>query len=397
MAYHNSHEGQQDAEPLLELFTQAHPWLGGTINGSMSAYSTTKYYSPRLVQYGVGLMERNVGLPMVNTVGNVGRYTGVESGFRRYLGAKRPDDVEQGQSSGKKRRLAASEDMEVEPGVMSTSGRMRRESQGSQAEGLPPWSASKPPSYREESSPASVERRPQNNRSWSRNAAGQLFVMTSGLTVALNQTSRRTLALILQMLSQATQHITTVMNALRMVLEQYDEARHHFHGKQHQSMEKGERPQTPDQDEAARYLAAIIKKHSDDIWQTMKTVVNYISDSAGSALPGNARHFVRTQLMSLPQRWQVASNASDNQTSATSETSRSAHRMIAFGVEALDMMSQVSQCVQATLDSAEKWLAYGGGRRRTGQKSVEDNSSHEPYRDDPVDEEMREADEETPR
>jgi len=149
------------------------------------------------------------------------------------------------------------------------------------------------------------------------------------------------------------------MDALKLVLEQYDQAADAFHQTQHSVLEKGPRPQTPEHDESARRLAALLKKHSDEIWHTLHTVVNSVSNYAGGALPENARQFVRNQLMSLPQRWRFVS---DNQT-GDSETSRSAHRMIAFATEGLDMMSQVSQTMKLTLESAERWLERAGRRR----------------------------------
>lgn len=226
-------------------------------------------------------------------------------------------------------------------------------------EQLPAYRASRPPSYREEVSPPGSGRllqvnRPSHNRSWS----SQVFVMTSGLGVALSVTSRRSLGYCLSLLSQSAQHVTTVMDALKLVLEQYDQARDAWHQNHDSATEKGERSGTPDHDDAARRLASIIKTHSDDIWRTLQTVVNSISNYAGGALPDNAQHFVRTQLMSLPQRWRFVS---DSQT-GDSETSRSAHRMIAFATEGLDMMSQVSQTMRLTLDSAEKWLERAGRR-----------------------------------
>lgn len=342
----HARETGQDTEPILQLFASKHPWVGGTINGSingsMYVYNTTKHYSPRFVQYGANLLERNIATPMVNTVGSVGRMTGVEGGLRRYLDDRRPKDVEHGGSDA----------MDID------SEHTRPDS----AENLPPYRPSKPPSYREEYSPAANDRaqqRPPHNRSWSSQVAGQVFVMTSGLGVALSVTSRRSLQFCLQTLGQATVHIATVTEALKMVLEQYDQARDSWHQQNDSSLEKGsDRPRTPDHDEAARRLADIIKRHSDDIWKTLKDVTNYVSNSAGGALPDNARHFVTAQLMSLPQRWRVVSANSTGE----GETSRSAHRMIAFATEGLDMISQVSHVMKATLESAEQWLERVGRR-----------------------------------
>lgn len=349
----HARETGQDPEPILQLFASKHPWVGGTINGSingsMYVYNTTKHYSPRFVQYGANLLERNIATPMVNTVGSVGRFTGVEGGLRRYLDdgrPSRPKDIEHGNADA----------MEID------TEHPRRDS----TEVLPPYRPSKPPSYREEYSPAAndrVQQRPPHNRSWSSQVAGQVFVMTSGLGVALSVTSRRSLQFCLQTLGQATVHIATVTEALKMVLEQYDQARDSWHQHNDSSLEKGgDRPRTPDHDEAARRLADIIKRHSDDIWKTLKDVTNYVSNSAGGALPDNARHFVTAQLMSLPQRWRVVSANSTGE----SETSRSAHRMIAFATEGLDMINQVSHVMKATLESAEQWLERAG-RGETGK------------------------------
>jgi hypothetical protein len=350
--------GELESEPLLQLFASKHPWVGGSvnasINSSMFVYNTTKHYSPRFVQYGANLVERNIATPMVNTVGSVGRYTGVEGGLRRYFDERRPHDIEKGDGDG----------MDIDSDLRRDSG-----------ENLPPYQSSKPPSYREKYSPAAVEparERSPDNRSWSSQVAGQMFVMTSGLGVALSVTSRRSLQYCLQALGQATVHIATVSNALKMVLEQYDEARDSWHKQNEKSMEEGHRPKTPEHDEAARRLAEIIKNHSDDIWTTLKQVTNYVSSSAGGALPENARHFVTSQLMSLPQRWRIVSA---NQT-GESETSRGAHRMVAFATEGLDMMSQVSHVVKATLDSAERWL------ERVGRRGDMDYQQYQGYLDE---------------
>lgn len=373
---------QQEAEPLLELLAQAHPWVGGTINGSMSAYSGAKYYSPRFVQYGANLVERNVGMPVVSTVSSVGRMTGVENGIRRYLGGgRRPSDLERSDSPGSKRRRVMEDEMDLENGHASPTSGLRRDSQESRSEYLPAYRSSKPPSYREEASPTAHDRtrnreRPPHNRSWSTQIASNTFVTVSGLGIALHENSRRSLRFCLSLLGKAAESVETTMNALSMLLREYDQARQTYHQDHHSSMEKGEtRERTPDHDDAARRLADLIKQRSDEIWQTLKAVVNSVSTYAGGALPENAQSMVRTQLMSLPQRWRVTSDGQHGE----SETSRSAHRMIAFATEGLDMMSQVSQIVKATLDSAEKWLQRNPlGRRRVeneptanGEKDVE--------------------------
>lgn len=340
------------------MFAKAHPYISGTINGSLSAYSTTKQYSPRFVQYGAKLIEDKIAIPVVSTVGTMGRVTGVESGFRWYYGGqtRQPSDLERGSERA---------------GVVDTDS-MDVETEESALEELPAYRASKPPSYREEVSPAALQRRPDSAQSWS----SQVFVMTSALGVALSDASRNTLTACLHFLAAQAGRIRTIMEALKTVLEQYDQARDAWHSKQDQSMEKGEREQTPEHDDAARRLAAVIKQYSDEIWKTLQKVVTNVSNYAGGALPENARHFVKTQLMSLPQRWRVVS---DHQT-GESETSRGAHRMIAFATEGLDMISQVSQTMHLTLQSAEQWLDRVGKRRNPHAEALalkRENSDHD--------------------
>ncbi|KAK4622045.1 Clock-controlled protein 8 [Fulvia fulva] len=333
--------GAREPEPLLELVSQAHPWVGGSIRGSMSVYETTKYYSPRIVQYGVNFMERNIGTPIVNTVGTVGTMTGVGGQLRRHLDSRRPQDIEAG---------AAKSNGDV---LMEVDG----------AEQLPPYPTSRPPSYREEPSPHAIDRaqgRPAANRTWS----SRVFVTTSGLSVALSTTSRQSLRFCLKLLASQFQNVESLTKALSMALNNYEETRKRVRESREADLEKGQRPPTPDQDDDARRLAQEIRQHCDTIWSTIQNVVQGVSRSVGGALPQNAREFVRAQLMSLPQRWRIVS---DHQANVPSETSRAAQRMIDFATEGLDMMTQVSGVLKATLDSAEQWLATVGRSDATAQ------------------------------
>nr|POE72967.1 clock-controlled protein 8 [Quercus suber] len=355
-----SHASPNDAEeePLLTLFTQAHPWFAAPINGSLSAYAQTKLRAPRLLQYGVNMVERNLTSPVVSTVSTVGRMTGVESGLRWYLQAK-PSDAVDGDSVSSKRKYSG-EEMDIEAGLSSPLTRFDS-SDPRMVEDLPAYRASKPPSYREEVSPDSSQRYKSSDgqtATWS----SRVLYSASGLGVAMSNSSRNSIMFCLGALSQATVHITTVMDALKMVLDQYDRRRAQWRQYSDSSLEKGghaDRPSTPDNDDAARVLAAVIQKHCEDIMRTLKLVVNNVSTSVGGALPENARIFVRDQLMSLPQRYHFVSQS----TSADSDTVRGAHRMIAFAHEGLDMMGQVSQVCKATLDSANDWLARVGRPR----------------------------------
>lgn len=136
----------QEREPLLSLVTSRHPWIGNTINGSLSAYSTTKTYSPRFVQSSADFLERN----FANTVGTVGRRTGVENSIRRYLG----EGANEVESGSHKRRRTDNDMMDIEQGLQTPpvrAARTRGDSDISSVreETLPPYDTERSPEYEE--------------------------------------------------------------------------------------------------------------------------------------------------------------------------------------------------------------------------------------------------------
>jgi hypothetical protein len=363
----------RDVEPLLDLLVDAHPWVGNTVNGSLSAYNATKNFSPRIVRYGVHLVERSVGSPVASTVSSIGRRTGVEGGIRRYLDSRRPTSPATDPAHASKRRRVISDDMHLDH-VARDSGM-----QDSQ-EFLPAYQSNKPPSYREEVSPHASERRerPAIDRSWST----KIFISTSALGVALSESSLRSLQYCVKLLSSATEHVESVMQALKLVLHEYDQSHESSQldrARREKETEAGiiiELRATNDTHQSTEILARRIKQLCDDIWHTIQTVVNSVSTYAGGALPENARNIVKGQLLSIPQRWRFATQSAEATTTTTSSskadggedgkaiagqdsdenTRKAAHRMIAFATEGLDMMAQVNNVVQITLQSAENWL-----------------------------------------
>jgi hypothetical protein len=370
-------------EPLLSLITSNHPWLGGTINGSISAYNTTKDYSPRFVKYGAELIERNIGSPVVNTVSSVGRRTGVEQNLRRYLGEvhRRPSDLEAGGRAGKRQRVRSpgSDAMDVEDAYASP--RRRGGSQSSYAsETLPAYdNDQRSPNYEESAvvviDPATgKETRPQNQDrrvNWST----QLIMTTSGLGVALSDASLRSLRICLGLLRSATRHIDTVMHALRLVLEEYETAlrnRRQSDGEASpDTMDTSSTIIDPEKEDQVRLIADRMKTLSSDIWTTLQTVVQSVSRYTGGALPQNASQVVRTQLLSVPQRWQSASRSAAAE--ERGEEVRGAHRMLAFAKEGLDMIGQITTVVDGTVRSAEGWLArIGRKQEQNGEGSQQE-------------------------
>ncbi|XP_014559759.1 hypothetical protein COCVIDRAFT_35038 [Bipolaris victoriae FI3] len=382
-------------EPLLSLITSNHPWLGSSINGSISAYNTTKGYTPRLVQYGAELLERNIGSPVVNTVSSVGRRTGMEKSLRRYLGEghRRPSDLEQGDSDSsrsKRQRIASPADdaMDVDDALAAAS-RTRGGSQSSYSESLPAYDDQRSPNYEEaivgdtagQKAPEQRSETPQDRRvNWST----QLIMTTSGLGVALSETSLRSLKICLGLLRSATTHIDSVMRALKLVLEEYEAAlrnqRESSSNSTNHNIAQDEKAQLngnmaqmglvdSDKDDQVRRFADRIKELSSDIWQTLQSVVQSVSRYTGGALPQNAQTVVRTQLLSVPQRWQLASRNTSGSSSGGDEV-RGANRMLAFAKEGLDMMGQITTVVDGTVQSAECWLQRIGRRPANGEENA---------------------------
>lgn len=401
---------ESPTEPLLRLITDSHPWLGNTISGSMIAYGGAKHYSPSFVRGTAEFMERNIGNPMVNTVGYVSRQTGVDGRIRKYLGERRLSD--DGRSSGpdsKRRRVNgsshASREADVEQGqakvVESTSPpneehRVRANSQASHhsamsgIESLPAYDDNRSPRYEELSPHASKNEIPPDTSETlptlqsQRSLTSQVLETTAGLGVALSDSSLRSLKYSLSVLRSASEHINTIMQALKIVLEEYEQdqrcedllsANEKNSGSLNGS--NGTSSISTSQEERSRRLAKRIKEYGDSIWDVLRQTINTISRYTGSALPENAASLVRRQLMSLPLRWRNAA-ASGSRTGSVASSSGSpslesqsesqvvmgATRMMNFAKESLDMLSQVSLVVNGTVGSAEQWLESLGRQKR---------------------------------
>jgi hypothetical protein len=134
-------------------------------------------------------------------------------------------------------------------------------------------------------------------------------------------------------------------------------------------------------------LAAKIGALRSDVLKTLQDVISTVSRYAGGALPENARELVRRHLTSLPQRFHLASMASNgdagNRTEASmeegrqgqeqqeeKETRESARRVMLLAREGLDMMLQVSGVLNGTIVSAEEWCERLGRKKREQREEL---------------------------
>ncbi|KAI9802298.1 MAG: hypothetical protein M1833_001804 [Piccolia ochrophora] len=387
------------AEPLLSLLTTSHPLLSTAINGSLSAYSTSKSFSPKF-KYGAEFVERHIGSPVVSTVGTVGRKTGVEGGVRWWLGGRRPstrrlssDEEEEGSNKRRKYSDTKSINFDMEKGVLRQSTEYithdffpRRESQLSQIsqisqisipESLPAYDDHRSPNYETSGALVTTQQLPSGPQSPTSTWQTRLMLSTSGLGIAMSEESLRSLKYCLTWLRWANVHIGKVIEALKDVIDEWDHSQQSPIQIKDESAEAGEATTNGDHTDSQSLItkpapdhAALARRIAElktDVLQTLKKVVNVVSKYAGGALPDNARLLVRRHLTSLPQRFHLASRAntpSGDSPQSGSDTVSSANRVIVLAKEGLDMMAQVSGVVDGTVASAEEWCDRLGRRKR---------------------------------
>ncbi|PYI08097.1 transcription factor Opi1 [Aspergillus sclerotiicarbonarius CBS 121057] len=353
----NPPDSKPQPEPLLSLLTSTHPLISSAINGSVSAYTNSKSYSPRF-KSSAEFIERNIGSPVANTVGTVGRKTGVESGLRWALQRRSSSSAH---SSRSKRRKVSGEqhptELDVEKGPDDTMGspRMGSPSDLSPAEGPPPYDDQKSPNYDEINRNSASRQTPPTWQS-------RLMISTSGLGVAMSEESLRSLQYCLTWLRWANGRLDKAIDALKTALQEWDSSR-----QQNDDAAAGHDASS------TTLLSQRIQAVKEDVLSTLKRVVDIVSKYAGGSLPENARNLVRRHLTSLPHRFQVAStsNPPPDSMAAASDATVSAHRILVLAQEGLDMMSQVSGVVNDTLVSAELWCERLGRKRADGKNSAE--------------------------
>ncbi|KAI0509009.1 transcription factor Opi1-domain-containing protein [Xylaria bambusicola] len=353
----------QQPEPLLSLLTTAHPLIATTIDSATSAYTSSKNYYPRIktsIEYVEGYV-----IPIASTVGSVGRVTGVENGVRWFLRRSQPPGSDSGDQGSNKRRKVGTGDGKYRDGTSES---------GSGAQ-TPRASLENPddrrssmdtlPAYDEFRSPPYTEQFPgpdghPNGPGWH----SRLMIQTSGLSIAMSEESLRSLKYCLGWIRWANVHIGHVIKSLTITLEKYEQR-----GQESSAQGSSSSAEL----ETRSQLAAKIDVLRSDVLKTLEDVINTVSRYAGGALPDNARELVRRHLTSLPQRFHLASIASDreagnikseasmeegrpeNEQREELETRESARRVMILAKEGLDMMSQVSGILNGTLMSAEEW------------------------------------------
>lgn len=382
-------------EPLLSLVMTSGSVLAKPIEGTVSAYNTTKNFSPGFIKTPVDYIEGVVGSGL--------HLTGIEGGVRWFFRGKgrhqSSGDLETGEKSHKRRKVGSRGNSTSAPrrdsGVTAYTSANGADAQGqmdpygfttkdrrlsmSTVDTLPAYDDARSPAYTEDASVAQNEKsdRPTSRPTSTTPTAWQsrLIMSTSGLSIAMSEESLRSLKYCLGWLRWANDHIGRVISALKDALDKYES---HPQGEDHAMAGTSA---VRDDEQARRAIGARIDALRSEVLKTLQGVIETVSKYAGGALPDNARALVRRHLTSLPQRFRIAtqesgSNANNNQASSSDEGREQevrdgAQRVLVLAKEGLDMMAQVSGVLDGTIVSAEEWCDRLGRKKRDGNQPAE--------------------------
>lgn len=402
--------GPPDPEPLLSLVMTSGSLLAKPIEGTVSAYNTTKNFSPGFIKTPVEYVEGVVGSGL--------HLSGIEGGVRWFFRGKgrhqSSSDLEAGESSHKRRKVdsrgmsapvSRRDSSGIAPFTSVTGPELQapfdpygfteknRRLSMSTVDTLPAYDDARSPAYTEDAIAASNEkmalshsdpsssRRSPNSSPWQ----SRLIMSTSGLSIAMSEESLRSLKFCLGWLRWANQHIARVIKTLKDEIERYDATARS--SEQDKIMSDVGMTSTEDSEQARAERGARIADLREEVLRTLQRVIDTVSKYAGGALPDNARALVRRHLTSLPQRFRLAtqeehasgspgpsssSPAPSVEEGKETEIRASAQRVLVLAKEGLDMMAQVSNVLDGTIVSAEDWCKRLGKKMEQRQAQAQE-------------------------
>lgn len=381
--------------------------LAGPIEGTVSAYNTTKNRTPGFIKTPVEYVEGVVGSGL--------HLAGIEGGVRWFFQNKgrqtSSGDMESSENSHKRRRInntrhtpAPRRDVSSLTNTNINSGEAdfygfttpdadRRLSM-STVDSLPAYDDARSPAYTE-NGPASHpdEEDGQLTPTTSRPASAtptawqsRLIMSTSGLSIAMSDESLRSLKYCLSWVRWANTRLNKIIGLLKESLAKFDSHGQIYLAEDHAMNSDPSATSTNDLEQNRREISARISELRSDVFRVLKDLMETVSKYAGGALPDNARIIVRRHLMSLPARLRIAtmmsSSAANGSGSASSpaapaaaspeagqekEVRDGAQRVLLLAQEGLNMMQQVIAVLDGTIVSAEEWCERLGRKRRNSQ------------------------------
>ncbi|KAK1750530.1 clock-controlled protein 8 [Echria macrotheca] len=338
---HRNREPQ--AEPILSLFTTSYPRLATTIGGATSVassiYDQGKNISPHIIRTSAEYLEDKLS-PLTERVG-----TSLEGPVRWLLqGKKHQSGTDLEPRSSKRRRAGLNDDKQVRDQL--SPGVQRRIS----------TSTDSPPAYYDDQrSPPYSE--VHNSRPGSRSEWTRLIVSTSALGVAMLPENLRRLKSCLEIPRDANSFIGNNLEALKNVVDQYDAG-------------VGAGASSSELDKLIDMMNGLKR----DIVSRLQAVITSVSQSAGSAVPLNVRDVIRDQFTGLPIRFQahlaqespLEPGVNGNQESGMRQTARS---VVVLAKDGLQMISNVSDVIDRTIQSAQLWLDKKAGASSEAEQS----------------------------
>ncbi|KAK4196785.1 transcription factor Opi1-domain-containing protein [Triangularia verruculosa] len=352
----NSQESSSDRqqEPLLSLITTSYPsiapvasYLESATSVCNTAYTNSKNYSP-VLRRNAEYIEDRVVKPVAKTVGRYGSH-----GLRWWLqkpGRKQrsPSDLEDGRQGVKRRKGDVDRESAIAARVMADFdiGSKERRTSVSTVDTLP--------AYDDQRSPAYTETADDQRGSGSQNEGSggyKLWVTTSSLRVAMQDESKKRLRALIRTLSSTNGQITVFFESLTKAVEEYDRSMAATHE---------DVPMGGQDDHTRNELSTRIMTLVDGITKTSAATVNMVNKCAASALPDNVKGFVARRLMSLPAQWKLMASQEgpDAPREGGDEAAairHRAHSALALAKVSLQIMTQITEVLDMTLNAAEEW------------------------------------------
>lgn len=334
----------QRDEPLLQLITTSYPsiapfapYLESATLACNTAYTQSKNYSPAVIKGGAEYLEDRVVKPVAKTVGRYGGH-----GLRWWLqkpGRKQRQapDAEDGRPDTKRRKGERDDrDSAIAARVLADFdlGAKDRRASVSTVDTLPAYDDHRSPAYTETADDQTARQGgPPGAKTW---------ISTSSLRVAMQDESRRKIRALIHVLKNANGSLTNGLEDLKKAVEEYN-----------------------DNHSDNTLLPTRISKLAVGVKNTVALSVNVINKTTANALPDNVKDFITRHIMSLPQL--TAEYAKRENTNVPGDSNREstnvrqqANSALALAVVSLNVLSQISDALTATLEVAEGWCETQG-------------------------------------
>ncbi|KAK3985723.1 transcription factor Opi1-domain-containing protein [Cladorrhinum sp. PSN332] len=375
MDSNHDQQQQKQQEPLLSLITTSYPsiapfapYIESATSACNTAYNQSKNYSP-VIKRNAEYLEDRVVKPVAKTVGNISG-PGLRWWLQKPSRKQRQHDLDRDRQ-GVKRRKADQGDREsaIAARVLADfdNAAKERRTSVSTIDTLPAYDEHRSPAYTET---ADDPMSPRNGVP----TGTKLWVVTSGLGVAMKDESKKKMRTLIQVLNARNSQVSDFLGSLTKAIEEYDGTV--------PSGSNQDTAMTGQEEQNRSELTNRIQWLIGSIHGTTKTVVDVVDKQAASVLPTNVKRVVHGCLMSLPAQFKLMAQqeppAREDQNSNDEGTvvRNNAHKALLLAKASLRMMTQITDVLNMTLTSAEDWCQKQGNQE--GEKAAPPMMDYEP-------------------